>query len=198
MSGACSVCSADLLFIVLTHPYSGRQLDLSCFIFTLSGRIHSMDKRSCLILQRAREAASLVLNLRLTNTRDRDFLYFLLSHWISFNNSTPSLRSFFCCFLPVIFLSLPEQDVVHISNCLYDLFLTLAFPWEELSVLEVIEHDSNKAHLIICLEHENKKDSWLVASVLTREQWTWIETICLIDTLFDWNTTFICEQHLKG
>lgn len=87
------VCSADLLFSVLTHAYSGRQLDLSCFIFTLSGRIHSMDKRSCLILQRAREAASLVLNLCITNTRDRDFL----SHFeFSFNNSTPSLRSFFC------------------------------------------------------------------------------------------------------
>lgn len=62
-------------------------------------------------------------------------------------------------FVLVIFLSLPEEVLLHISNFLYDLLLPLVFPWEELSLLEVIQHDSNKAHLMIWLEHKNKKYS---------------------------------------
>lgn len=56
-----------------------------------------------------------------------------------------------------LFFSLPEEVVFHISDFLYDLLVPPGFPREELSRLEVIEHDGNKAHLIIWLEHENKK-----------------------------------------
>ncbi len=122
-----------------------------------------MDNRSCLILQRAREAASLVLNLRTTHTKERRgvFLYLICissSICTPFYNYALSVGSFFF-FVLIIFLSLPEEVVLHISNFLYDLLLPLAFPWEELSVLEVVEHDSNKAHLIIGLERKNKKYS---------------------------------------
>lgn len=119
-----------------------------------------MDKRSCLILQRAREAASLVLYLRRTHTKE--FLFLLssiFSIYIPFYKSTGTSSSFFVffLFLFVIFHSSPEEVVLHISNFLYNLIHALSFPWEELSVLEVIEHDGNEAHLIIRLKHENKK-----------------------------------------
>lgn len=42
------------------------------------------------------------------------------------------------------------------SNFLYDL-VHLAFPREELPVLEVIEHDGNKAHLFVWLECKSKR-----------------------------------------
>lgn len=67
----------------------------------------------------------------------------------------------------MIFLSLLEEVVLHFSYLLYDLPFPLVFPWEELSVLEVIEHDSNKAQLIFWLEQKKKG---IIISALTKEQ----------------------------
>lgn len=63
----------------------------------------------------------------------------------------------------MLFLSLLEEVALHISNFLYDLLVLLVFPWKELPVLEVVQHDGNKSHLIIWLEHKKKKkcNKWL-------------------------------------
>ena len=68
------------------------------------------------------------------------------------------LLFFVVVFFPfAIFLSSPEEADLHISDFLYELLVSLVFPWEELPVLEVIEHDGDEAHLIIWLEHKKKR-----------------------------------------
>lgn len=75
---------------------------------------------------------------------------------LSFNNFTRSDFSFFVLLFFGLFFSSPEEVVLHMSNFLYDL-VHLAFPREELPVLEVIEHDGNKAHLFVWLECKSKR-----------------------------------------
>lgn len=52
---------------------------------------------------------------------------------------------------------LPEDYFLHEGHCGYGLHLLPPLPREELSVLEVIKHDDEKAHVVIWLEHEKNR-----------------------------------------
>lgn len=52
---------------------------------------------------------------------------------------------------------LPKDYFLHKGHCGYGLHLLPPLPREELSVLEVVEHDDEKAHVVICLEREKNR-----------------------------------------
>lgn len=51
---------------------------------------------------------------------------------------------------------LPKDYSLHKGYFRYSLLVFLALPREELSALKVVEHDHEKAHVIIGLEHEEE------------------------------------------
>ena len=111
-----------------------------------------MDSRSCLILLRASDAASLVLNLCVHTTpcltfclTSFYFFVFFLFLFLFLSVSSSSVLPF----RP--FGHLPVEAVLHVQDFLYKL-LPPMFPWEELPVLEVIKHDGHQAHLLVGLQ----------------------------------------------
>lgn len=52
--------------------------------------------------------------------------------------------------------TVPKEVGLHISHFIYKFFSSTVLAWEKLPVLEVIEHDDNKAHLIIWLDQKKK------------------------------------------
>lgn len=98
-----------------------------------------MDVRLCLILQRAREAASLVLHLRTQHAKEN----------VYFRTLFPQLIQQAVFF----FFPAPDEEVLHISHFMYELLIALELPYVELPVLEVIKHDCKQAHPFIWLEH---------------------------------------------
>ena len=98
-----------------------------------------------MILLRAREAASLVLNLQHTQEERR------CSNRHSYPSATYQNNT---DKVPPPASLLPEEAVLHLPDFLYEL-LPLAFPREELPVLEVVKHHHHQTHLVIRLEKEH-------------------------------------------
>lgn len=76
---------------------------------------------------------------------------------------------------------LPKDYSLHKGYFRYSLLVFLVLPREELSILKVVEHDHEKAHVIIGLEHEeeNRTQSFptevvTTESILNTEVWHFI------------------------
>lgn len=89
-----------------------------------------MDMRLFLIRQRAKDAATLVLNLHMKGAIRRQLLLFAHSLILSLS-------------------PIPEEELLHVSDFIDDLLLALELPCVELPVLEVIKHDCKQAHPFI-------------------------------------------------
>lgn len=137
--------------------------DLSCFIFTVSGRQHSTEMSWCLMRWRATDAASFVLKLQ---SRKQEKMHLVQGEWFQVIKTKPF---FISGYIPS---DLPKDYFLHKGHCGYGLHLLPPLPREELSVLEVVEHDDEKAHVVIRLEREkNRVQSLKInTSVLTCEQ----------------------------